>query len=49
MDAEYQIVTVPVPATPDSPGELGHRAEDYTYVYICMAPNAWVRIPKAAW
>lgn len=31
------------PATASSPGKAGTIAYDATHIYVCIAPNTWVR------
>lgn len=34
-----------VPGTPYSPGEVGQKAKDSSYLYICVRENLWKRVP----
>jgi len=42
------LSTVAVPATSTSPGQVGQRAVDANFEYICIATNQWKRIPLVA-
>lgn len=39
-------ISVAVPATPTSPGDVGQIAYDATHVYHCVSLNTWVRVAR---
>jgi len=40
--------TIP-PSGPDATGTAGQTAWDQNYIYKCVAPNTWKRIPLSTW
>jgi hypothetical protein len=40
---------VPVPSSATAAGNVGDVAADASYIYVCIAPNSWVRATAAAW
>jgi hypothetical protein len=40
---------VSVPASATAAGNVGDVAADASYIYVCIAPNSWVRSTAAAW
>ena len=46
---EGEVEIVSAPTTPTAPGETGQVAIDENYIYICTAPNTWVRATREAW
>lgn len=54
LDAlDARIVTVETltsaTKTATSTGTKGHMAYDASYLYICVATNTWIRVPRTAW
>lgn len=35
--------------TATSTGTKGQMAYDTSYLYICVATNSWIRVPRTAW
>jgi hypothetical protein len=40
---------VSVPASATATGNVGDVAADASFIYVCIAPNSWVRATAAAW
>ena len=39
----------PAPASSSAPGETGEIRIDANFIYVCVAPNSWVRAALSSW
>jgi len=49
VNANNITVTSNVPLLSTSSGLVGQITFDSNYVYVCIAPNSWKRIPLTSW
>lgn len=48
-NGEYITTSVPVPTLATDPGSPGQIAYDATHIYVCIAPNSWIRANASSW
>lgn len=46
---KFRITQSQSPATPNSPGQQGEISWDGSWLYVCVAPNSWLRAGLYAW
>jgi len=49
INGAVPLAVVPVPSTATSPGDPGMVGLSATHLFLCVAPNTWVRAPFATW
>ena len=45
----FDDISVDVPPTPSSPGNIGDMAWDESFIYICIATDTWKRSALTTW
>jgi hypothetical protein len=51
LDARATVLETITSATKtaSATGTKGQMAYDATYLYVCVATNTWIRVPRTAW
>jgi hypothetical protein len=49
INGAIPLAVVPVPTTATSTGDAGMVGLSATHLFLCIAPNTWVRAPFATW
>jgi hypothetical protein len=46
---KFRITQSQSPVSPNSPGQVGEISWDAGWLYVCVAPNSWLRAGLYAW